>query len=79
MAKELDCGVKVSEFELKSLTIYFRTNSLGKGKNALIFQAMLSILSLLHFYKDGIDYLMEPEEIKKKRGGNKKQAQYQPL
>ena len=41
MAKVLDYGIIVSEFELQSCDyIHFRTNTLGKGMNPLIFPTM---------------------------------------
>ena len=35
MAEVLDCGLKVSNFELQ-LSYYIQTNNLGKGMNPLI-------------------------------------------
>ena len=41
MVKELDSEIVVSEFQLQSLYyIHFQTNTLGKGMNPLILQAM---------------------------------------
>ena len=41
MVKAIDCGIVVSEFELQSCYyIHFWTNTLGKGMNPLILQAM---------------------------------------
>ena len=41
MVKVMDCGIVVSEFELQSrYYVYFRTNTLGKGRNALILPPM---------------------------------------
>ena len=41
MVKVLDCGFIVSEFKLQSrYYIYFQTNTLVKGTNPLILQAM---------------------------------------
>ena len=41
MVKATDCGIVVSEFELRSpYYIHFRTNTLGKGMNPLILPAM---------------------------------------
>ena len=41
MAKALDCGIVVSEFELQSrYYIQFQRNTLGKGMNPLILPAM---------------------------------------
>ena len=54
MAKVLDCGLKVSNFE-RQLCYYipFLTNTLEKGMNTLIPLAMGKIVPLLFFYKDG--------------------------
>ena len=47
MAKVMNCGLEVSEFELQShYYVNIQTNTLGKGINPFI------ILSLM-FYKDG--------------------------
>ena len=55
MAKVLNCGLEVSEFELQSLCYYhFRINPLGEGMNLLIPSAVGWIISLLFFYKDVI-------------------------
>ena len=41
VVKTLDFGTVVSEFGFQSLYyVYFRTNTLGKGKKSLILQAM---------------------------------------
>ena len=41
MVKVMDCGIAVRKFELQSLYyVYFRTNTLEKGMNSLIVQAM---------------------------------------
>ena len=41
MAKVLDCGLDVSEFELQSqYYVHFRTNTLGKGISRFISSAM---------------------------------------
>ena len=41
MGKSLDCGIVVSEFELKSLYyVHSRIENLGKGMNPLILPAM---------------------------------------
>ena len=41
MVKAMDCGIQVSEFVLQSrYYVYFRENTLGKGMNPLILQAM---------------------------------------
>ena len=41
MAKEFNCSLEVSEFELKSLYyVHFRTDNLGKGMNLLSLPAM---------------------------------------
>ena len=41
MVKEMDCGIVVSEFVLRSrYNVHFRVNALGKGMNPLILQAM---------------------------------------
>ena len=48
MAKVLDCGLKVSEFDLQShYYVYFRINTLGKGMNPSIPTAIDWISSLL--------------------------------
>ena len=42
MAKLLDCGFEVSEFELQlGYNVRFRTDTLVKGKNILILPAMV--------------------------------------
>ena len=52
MVKAMDCGIVVREFELQShFYVHFRTNTLGKGMNPLILQAMAEIASLLFFLK----------------------------
>ena len=54
MAKVLDCGLEVSEFELQSCYyVHFRTNTFEKAMNPLILRAVGKIVSLLFFYKDG--------------------------
>ena len=41
MVKAMDCGIKVSEFELQSrYYVHFRINTFGKGMNPLIFPAI---------------------------------------
>ena len=41
MVKALDPGIVVNEFEIQSLYyVHFRTNTLGKGMDLLIFLAM---------------------------------------
>ena len=41
MVKAMDYGIVVSEFELQShYYVHFRANTLGKGMNPLILQAM---------------------------------------
>ena len=41
MAKAMDCGILVSEFEFQSrYYVYFRANILGKGMNPFILPAM---------------------------------------
>ena len=41
MVKALDCGTKVSEFELQSrYYVHFWTNTYGKGMDPLILPAM---------------------------------------
>ena len=41
MVNAMDCGIVVSEFKLKlHYYIHFRTNTLGKGMNPMILQAM---------------------------------------
>ena len=41
MVKAMDCGIVVSEFVLQSrYYVHFRTNTLAKGMNSLIFPAM---------------------------------------
>ena len=41
MVKTMDCGIVVSDFVLQSCYyIHFRANTLGKGMNCLILQAM---------------------------------------
>ena len=41
MVKAMDCGIVVSDFELQSrYHVPFRTNTLGKGMNPLIFPSM---------------------------------------
>ena len=50
MVKTLDCGIVVSEFELQSrYYVHFWINTLEKGMNPLILQAMDEIASLLFF------------------------------
>ena len=50
MVKSLDYELEVSEFEFQShLYVYFRTNTLGKGMNHLIFPATGQIVPLLSF------------------------------
>ena len=52
MAKVLDCGAEVSEFELQSRNyVHFRTNTFGKGMNPFILPSVGWIVSLL-FFKD---------------------------
>ena len=55
MAKVLDCGLEVNEFELQShFYVHVRINTLGKGMNPLIpVPVMGSIISLQFFYMDG--------------------------
>ena len=54
MVKVLDGRIIVSEFKLQSrYYVHFRTNTLGKGKNLLIFLAMGWVAPLLFFLKDG--------------------------
>ena len=53
MAKELDCGLDVSDFEIQSpYSVHFRTNTLRKGMNLLISPATGYIAPLLFFYKN---------------------------
>ena len=53
MVKPLDYRIVVSEFELQSrYYVLFRTNTLWKGKNPLIFSARGYIESVLFFLKD---------------------------
>ena len=52
MVKMLDCSLKVSEFELQSHNVYFRTNTLEKGMNHQILPVIISTVSL-QFYKHG--------------------------
>ena len=41
MVKAIDCGIVVSESELRSrYYVHFRTNTIGKGTNPLILPAM---------------------------------------
>ena len=41
MVKAMDCGIVVSEFVLQSrYYVHFRANTLGKGMNPFILQAM---------------------------------------
>ena len=41
MVKAMDCGIILSEFVLQSrYYVHFRANTLGKGMNTLILQAM---------------------------------------
>ena len=41
MVKAMACGIIVSEFELQShYYVHFRTNTFGKGMNALILPAI---------------------------------------
>ena len=41
MVKAMDCGIVVREFVLQSrYYVHFRANTLGKGTNPLILQAM---------------------------------------
>ena len=41
MVKAMNCGIVVREFVLQSrYYVHFRTNTLGKGMNPLIFPAM---------------------------------------
>ena len=41
MVKAMDCGIVISEFELQShYYVHFRTNTLGKGMNPIIFPAL---------------------------------------
>ena len=41
MVKAMDCGIIVSKFKLQSrYYIHFQANTLGKGMNPLILQAM---------------------------------------
>ena len=55
MAKVLDCGLKVNEFELQPrYYVHFWTNTIEKGMN-LILSVMGWIVSPLSFYKDGFD------------------------
>ena len=50
MVKAMDCGIIVSEYVLQSLYhVHFRANTLGKGMNPLILQAMGLIVPLLFF------------------------------
>ena len=52
----LDYNIVVSEFELQlCYYIHFWTNTLGKGMNPFIPSAMVQIVQLLFFYKDGFD------------------------
>ena len=54
VAKVLNCGLKVSEFELQSrYYVHFWSYTLGKSMNPLIPQVVGQIVSLL-FYKDGV-------------------------
>ena len=55
MTKVLDCGLEVREFKPQSwYYVHFQANTLRKGMNPLILQAMGWIISLLFFLKDGI-------------------------
>ena len=50
MVKAMDCRIVVSEFVLQSCYYdHFRANTLGKGVNPLILQAMGEIVPLLFF------------------------------
>ena len=41
VAKELDCDIVVSEFEIKSrYYVHFQTKTIGKGMNCLIHKTM---------------------------------------
>ena len=41
MVKAVDCGIVISEFELRlRYYVHFQTNTLGKGMNPLILAAM---------------------------------------
>ena len=53
MAKVLDCGLEVIEFELSCYYTHFQINSLGKGMNPLVPPAISQVVSLLFFYMDG--------------------------
>ena len=54
MVKSLNCGIIVREFELYlSYNVHFRTNTLEKGMNPLIFESTGKIVPLLSFWKDG--------------------------
>ena len=54
MVKVLNCGIVESEFELQSLYyVPFRTNILGKDMMPFILSAMVQLLPLLFFEKDG--------------------------
>ena len=70
MAYVLDNKLDVSEFEFQSLTnVHFRTYTLQKNMNCPILQAVISIVALLLFYKNGFDlkYLTKIDIPLKKR------------
>ena len=53
MAKAMDFGIVVREFELQSCYyVNVRTNTLVKDMNHFILPAMVEIASLLFFWKD---------------------------
>ena len=56
MAKVLDCGLKVSEFEYQpSKNVHYRTNAFGKVSEPPYSPSMGQIMSLLFFCKDTLD------------------------
>ena len=59
MVKVPDCRLKVSELELQfRYYFHFWINTLGKGMNPLIPQAMVWIIPLLFFEKDGFGQIV---------------------
>ena len=53
MVKEMGCEIPVNEFV--RYYVHFRENTLGKGMNPLILEAMTKIATLLFFYENGFD------------------------
>ena len=50
ITKVLDCGLKVSEFELQSrYYVHFWANTLGKFMNPFIHSAMSQIVTMMFF------------------------------